>query len=303
MVSGLLYSTIYQRVSSELSYALTMMHQRSVSSRSLHLNIWSNATQLNDITLLMHMHTSIDNNNTFYTDVNGLHLMRRRYEQNIPLEANIYPMASEAMIEDARVRLTVIAGQPTGVTSSTSGSLDLMLDRRLIGDDGKGVGFGEASESYPSELKYRIIVEKRQSYSNEFTLYHSSTVQRSLDELIYPADLFIALQQRNGISLPRASLFQPLPCNIQLVNLRYISQNLVIVILRRLPYSCDVVSNLEDCSTDSDLITAFFQSLGGRVFEMNLTGTSQGAEIKPVDIAQCLSTPLEICSFGVQLSG
>lgn len=55
-------------------------------------------------------------------------------------------MPSAAMIEDERLRLTLLSGQPTGVTSSTVGNLDVIIDRRPIGDDGKGMGFGEASE-------------------------------------------------------------------------------------------------------------------------------------------------------------
>lgn len=49
-----------------------------------------------------------------------------------------------------------------------------------------------------------------------------------------------------------------------------------------------------------DLLSSFFAFFRGRIFEMNLTGTIRGAEVGPIDIAQRLSTPLEIRSFGVQ---
>uniref|UniRef100_A0A0M3HYE4 Alpha-mannosidase n=1 Tax=Ascaris lumbricoides TaxID=6252 RepID=A0A0M3HYE4_ASCLU len=304
MVSGELYSTIYQRISPQLSYALTIMHQRNSSAKCIYLQIWPNVTCLDDVTIMMHIETALNNSDLFYTDVNGLHLMQKRYNDARPLEANIYPMPSAAMIEDERLRLTLLSGQPTGVTSSTVGNLDVMIDRRQIGDDGKGMGFGEASESYPSELKYRIVVEKRDQSSNDPTLYHSSTVQRCLDELLYPPSLFIDSidsQKRRNSSPPSISLFPPLPCNIQLVNMRYLSEDFIIIILRRLPFDCDIVSQVADCDDlNNDLLSSFFAFFRGRIFEMNLTGTIRGAEVGPIDIAQRLSTPLEIHSFGVQ---
>lgn len=61
------------------------------------------------------------------------------------LEANIYPMVTEAMIEDYKLRCTILAAQTTGVTSR-SGVLNLMIDREVYNDDGKGLEYYEASE-------------------------------------------------------------------------------------------------------------------------------------------------------------
>lgn len=61
------------------------------------------------------------------------------------LEANIYPMITEAMIEDDKLRCTILGAQSTGVTSR-SGVLNLMLDREMYNDDGKGLGYYDASE-------------------------------------------------------------------------------------------------------------------------------------------------------------
>ncbi len=55
-------------------------------------------------------------------------------------------MATSAIIEDSNWRFTVLAGQPAGVSSRREGQLEVMIDRRLKGDDGKGLSYGEASE-------------------------------------------------------------------------------------------------------------------------------------------------------------
>ncbi|VDK17568.1 unnamed protein product [Anisakis simplex] len=273
LVNGPLYSTIYERISPEVSYTSTMMYHEGVSSKSILLNVWSNATQINDTTLMMQFDTSIRNNATFYTDNNGLNLRERCYDENIPMETNIYPVASEAMIEDDRIRMTLLSGQPTGATSLNSGGLSVMLDRRLLGDDGKGVGFGEASESYPSELKYRIVFEKRSNRSSPSTssptLFHSLTVQRSFDELLYPPNLFI----QSGSTTHSMAGIHPLARS----------------------RSCYFSSSFQS------LITEFFRSLSGRIFEMNLTGTIRGDQLRPAVIAQRFSRPFEIHSFGIQV--
>ena len=60
-------------------------------------------------------------------------------------EGNFYPVASGVFIEDDNYRLTVLTGQATGATLYNK-SLDIMVDRRLSGDDGKGLGRGDASD-------------------------------------------------------------------------------------------------------------------------------------------------------------
>ena len=58
-------------------------------------------------------------------------IKRKRYDK-LPLQANFYPVASMAYIQDKTSRLSLISGQPLGGTSAASGSLEIMLDRRLM---------------------------------------------------------------------------------------------------------------------------------------------------------------------------
>ena len=58
-------------------------------------------------------------------------IKRKRYDK-LPLQANFYPVASMAYIQDKSSRLSLISGQPLGGSSAASGSLEIMLDRRLM---------------------------------------------------------------------------------------------------------------------------------------------------------------------------
>lgn len=68
-----------------------------------------------------------------------------RINESLPLEANIFPMPTEVMIQDSSLRLTVLSGQPTGVTAN-NGTVNVMVTREVNADDGKGLPFGEAGE-------------------------------------------------------------------------------------------------------------------------------------------------------------
>ncbi len=49
-------------------------------------------------------------------------MIRRKTYEKIPLQGNVYPMPSMAYIEDNSTRLTILAGQPSGVACLKSGS-------------------------------------------------------------------------------------------------------------------------------------------------------------------------------------
>ena len=65
-------------------------------------------------------------------------IKRKRYGK-LPLQANFYPVASMGYIQDTTSRLSLISGQPLGGTSAASGQIEIMLDRRLMQDDNRGL--------------------------------------------------------------------------------------------------------------------------------------------------------------------
>ena len=68
-------------------------------------------------------------------------IKRKRYSK-LPIQANFYPLASMGYIQDSESRLSLVSGQPLGGTSAASGQLEVMMDRRLMQDDNRGLDQG-----------------------------------------------------------------------------------------------------------------------------------------------------------------
>ncbi|NWX35598.1 MA2B1 mannosidase, partial [Notiomystis cincta] len=84
----------------------------------------------------------------FYTDSNGRQVLERRRDyrptwnlsQSEPVAGNYYPVNTRIFIKDQKVQLTVLTDRSQGGSSILDGSLELMVHRRLLNDDNRGVG-------------------------------------------------------------------------------------------------------------------------------------------------------------------
>ncbi|XP_037538643.1 alpha-mannosidase 2x [Nematolebias whitei] len=110
--------------------------------------------------LAMRLVTSIQNGDVFYTDLNGFQIQPRRYHQKLPLQANFYPMPSQAYIQDSHHRLTLHTAQSLGVSSLESGQLEVIMDRRLMQDDNRGLGQG-LKDNKKTANRFRLLLERR----------------------------------------------------------------------------------------------------------------------------------------------
>ncbi|XP_047387943.1 lysosomal alpha-mannosidase isoform X1 [Sciurus carolinensis] len=92
--------------------------------------------------------TPMKTNEYFYTDSNGREILRRRrnyrptwaLKQTEPVAGNYYPVNTRIYIKDGRMQLTVLTDRSQGGSSLTDGSLELMVHRKLLKDDDRGVG-------------------------------------------------------------------------------------------------------------------------------------------------------------------
>ncbi|XP_053319845.1 lysosomal alpha-mannosidase [Spea bombifrons] len=84
----------------------------------------------------------------FYTDANGRQIMKRtrdgretwKFQQTEPVAGNYYPVNSRIYIQDEKAQLTVLTDRSQGGSSIGDGSVELMVHRRLLQDDARGVG-------------------------------------------------------------------------------------------------------------------------------------------------------------------
>lgn len=113
-------------------------------------------------------------------------MTRREKWEQLPLQAQFYPMPAMAYIEDSATRITLATKQPLGVASLSSGQLEVytletpnnqkiamkdfgwiqnsfqvMLDRRLNQDDNRGLGQAILDNVVPTLNSFRLLVEPR----------------------------------------------------------------------------------------------------------------------------------------------
>ncbi|XP_042526495.1 lysosomal alpha-mannosidase isoform X3 [Dipodomys spectabilis] len=92
--------------------------------------------------------TRLNTKGRFYTDSNGREILERRRDyrptwklnQTEPVAGNYYPVNSRIYITDGVTQLTVLTDRSQGGSSLQDGSLELMVHRRLLEDDSRGVG-------------------------------------------------------------------------------------------------------------------------------------------------------------------
>ncbi|CAM8896888.1 unnamed protein product [Rhodiola kirilowii] len=92
--------------------------------------------------------TTMKTNKTFYTDSNGRDFIKRirdfrgdwELQVNQPIAGNYYPINLGIYIKDGEKELSLLVDRAVGGTSLVDGQIELMLHRRLIHDDVRGVG-------------------------------------------------------------------------------------------------------------------------------------------------------------------
>ncbi|XP_066523679.1 alpha-mannosidase 2x isoform X1 [Hoplias malabaricus] len=175
--------------------------------------------------LSMRLLTDIQSEDIFYTDLNGFQIQPRRYLQKLPLQANFYPMPTMVYIQDSQYRLTLHTAQALGASSLASGQLEVILDRRLMQDDNRGLGQG-LKDNKRTANRFRLLLERRSSSSRAVDsgpvsfpslLSHMTSTILNHEVLALPV-----IPKKRGV--PPLRTFSPLatalPCDFHLLNLR-----------------------------------------------------------------------------------
>lgn len=97
--------------------------------------------------IVTHLKTSINSNKTFYTDSNGRDFLERirdyradwDLQVNQPVAGNYYPINLGMYIKDKSTELSLLVDRAVGGSSIFDGEVEVMLHRRLLKDDGRGV--------------------------------------------------------------------------------------------------------------------------------------------------------------------
>ena len=278
LLKGPLISEIDCLFASGFSQRFRLYNTSGVQGQGLHM---SNIVDLEkgfpattDVEVILRLQTDIQNENILFTDQNSFQLMGRKTYPDRLIESNFYPISSMAILEDENKRLTLHSAQPNGVASLESGWLEVMLDRNMEADDGRGLGSGvydrvKTLSEFILQVEYKSTVssleEERYSHPTLYNIILSDLFQ-------YPLQTFVDLnQQLNDIPNPKTGslTFQPylgsresqLPCDTTLSNLRLLQTNDLKVIgtsvvLHRRPIHCLYTRYLKRCETHTGIISA-----------------------------------------------
>ncbi|XP_074279396.1 alpha-mannosidase 2 [Silene latifolia] len=186
--------------------------------------------RFDDKELIVRYKTDIQNKKVFFSDLNGFQMSRRETYDKIPVQGNYYPMPSLAFLQglDGR-RFSVHSRQSLGVASLKNGWLEVMLDRRLPRDDGRGLGQG-VTDNRPMNVVFHFLLESNISStvdpnSNSHPL-NPSLLSHSIDShLNYPVHIFVSKKAEEiPAQSPPARFFSPLatslPCDLHIVDFK-----------------------------------------------------------------------------------
>lgn len=149
---------------------------------------------LSNTEIIMRFSTSIENQDLFYTDLNGFEFIKRQRFNKLPIQANYYPIPSGMYIEDNKLRLTLLTAQPLGGSSLKNGEIEIMQDRRLDQDDNRGLGQGVTDNKLVLnifKLSLELIqdcIKRSNSYKGGFL---TSNAHNEMNHLLYPIEKLV----------------------------------------------------------------------------------------------------------------
>ncbi|XP_078091137.1 lysosomal alpha-mannosidase isoform X2 [Mustelus asterias] len=184
--------------------------------------------------------TPLKTDGIFYTDSNGREILRRRRDyrptwklnQTEPVAGNYYPVNTRIYMKDGKIQLTILTDRSQGGSSIKDGSLELMVHRRLLFDDNRGVGEALSEPGYDG--KGLVVRGKHLIFLD--TVDASADLHRPQAQAEYMAPWIIMSEgsgtpystQLNHLS-EFSALKQDLPHNLHLLTLaRWDSQSFLI---------------------------------------------------------------------------
>ncbi|EDW14126.2 uncharacterized protein Dmoj_GI23509 [Drosophila mojavensis] len=269
--------------------------------------------------------TSMPELPVFYTDQNGFQFHQRIKVPAIGIEGNYFPITSAAFMQDARLRLTLLTTHAQGAASYEPGQLEVMLDRRTLYDDYRGMGEGVV-DSRLTRHKFWLLVEDipASQHVDNPPSYKvlSLQAQQLANGLRYPPNLYFLsnFEQPQAALHPLVRLLPhgALPCDVHLTTLRTLSEPQLqlfpsasaLMVLHRQGYDCSVSSQHLDMSslcplTGNGLGAVRFGDLHLQSIEAtSLTGLAKNTQRQSLrSLAEITLEPMELRTYNLTFSG
>ncbi len=230
---------------------------------------------------------AIASNATWTTDSNGRDMFTRVRNYRLswtvdvhePIASNYYPTNTAIQVQDKALALWMVNDRTQGGSSIVDGSIELMVHRRLLADDGRGVG---EPLNEPGVNGNGLIVRG----VHRFSVQAPATAAASRRAAVQDVSLFMPLVMFGGVpasplpSGPNATALRAeLPPNVGLLSMQSFSPTSLIVRLAHLFASGEDAALSNDVTVDlANLFTISFSSC----MEMTLPGGQFLSSVRPV---------------------
>ncbi|TKR81278.1 hypothetical protein L596_015179 [Steinernema carpocapsae] len=240
---------------------------------------------------------------SLFTDNVGLHMIKRDYFPDLPVGKNYYPMPSSLFVQDDKKRITVVSNVEHGCSGQKNG-FEIMLDRTMSIDDGKGLGMDDSLlvDLIPVEIDFTIILEQVQSQLPEHYAYNTINAHNALQTLMYRPLVFIS-SENNAKSSSLATNAPSFPCDIQLLTVRPMSvgedASEKLMILYRPGVECSASTDSACSKQDlTESVRAYLQELKiNKVAKTNLNGLVVEENFKPLNFVEFSVDSMDFASY------
>jgi len=258
------------------------------------------APNLRDREVVMRFAGGLKSRGSFYTDQAGLGVIRRDRQDSLDYSANHYPVTQATFIQDQTHRLSLVVDHATGASSVQDGWLEVMVDRRTMYDDARGMGEG-VTDSRATTHSYWLLLEPRDPSSQP-----AADILPSLSPLASLLSRYldspVTLLSSSSSSPPStvSLLTAALPCDHHLLNLRswpsHHSDSSALMILQRTAPDCSWASlSLSDCLAPANTPQIAWRGRSARYQPVSLTGNFRSASKSPLFSL----APMEIAAYNL----
>lgn len=236
--------------------------------------------------------TTMKTNKTFYTDSNGRDFIRRvrdyrtdwDLQVNQPIAGNYYPVNLGIYMVDSSMELSVLVDRSVGGSSLVDGQIELMLHRRLLHDDIRGVG-EVLNETICVHDKCEGLTIQGKYYFRIDPIGEGAKWRRTVGQEIYsPLLLAFAEQDENNgsnLHLPTFTGIDPsysLPNNVAVITLQELANGEVLL---RLAHLYEIGEDKDySAMTSVELTKLFPNKTIGKVVEMSLSANQERAQME-----------------------
>ena len=211
-----------------------------------------------------------------------------------PVSCNYYPITTHAYIKDSNAQLTVLTDRAQGAASLTDGEIEVMLHRRILVDDNRGVAeaLNETDAGmtgwpdWQREGKGLVMIGHHKVFIGhpESTARNWKPTMHAMFSTLTPFITVGGRQLGDASSSPADFLLADsllsdfMPAQVEVMTLQLISGNSVLLRLQH-QYDEGEDKDLGSC-VDVDIVKMFGAMRIKSVTEMSLTNNQKKADMK-----------------------